>query len=148
MKKIGEYTTRGSIVADDTINRIILDDGSYKTGYRVVEFVIAPHDMDNTNIRVYAAKLLTNDEQTPGVNWNWDRNGEIGWAQYALDANSSNGPNVFSLVDPDNLVIQDLFVIGSEYASDIKLNYFIRMDKYEISDWKGALSMVRNRSQA
>jgi hypothetical protein len=148
MKKIGEYTTRGSILADDTISRVILDDGNFKTGYKITEFLIAPHDMDNTNARIYSAKLLVNDEQTPGLNWNWDRNGEIGWAQYSMDANSSNGPNQFSLIDPDNLVIQDLYIIGSEFASDIKLNYFIRMEKYDITDSQGALAMVRNRSQA
>lgn len=148
MKKIGEYTTRGSILADDTYSRIILDDGSFQTGYRITEFVIAPNDLDNINARIYSAKLLTNDEQTPGVNWNWDRNEEIGWAQYSMDANNINGPNVFSLIDPDNLVIQDLYIIGSEYSSDIKLNYFIRMEKYDITDSQGALAMVRNRSQA
>ena len=148
MKKIGDYTTRGSVFADDSINRIILDDGNFKTGYRITEFVIAPHDTDNTASRLYSAKLLVNDEQTPGLNWNWDRNGEIGWAQYSIDSNSSNAPNVFTLVDPDNLVIQDLYIIASEFGSDAKVNYFIRMEKYDITDSQGALAMVRNRSQA
>jgi hypothetical protein len=148
MKKIGEYTTRGSIPADDSLHRIILDDGSFKTGYRVVEFIIGPNDMDQTGVRVYSAKLMTDDDTTTGLNWNWDNNEEIAWASFALDANSSNAPNVFSLVDPDNLVIQDLFVMGSEYAGDAPINYFIRLHKYEITDWQGALGMVRNRSQA
>ena len=150
MKKIGEYTTRGSIKSDNVANRIILFDGEFTTGYRVVEFVIAPHDMDNTTIRNYAAKLMTDDDSSTGLNWNWDDNSEIGWSIFGYDANATSQTNRFSLVDPDNLIIEDLYIIADEAVGggDSKLNYFIRMEKYDITDSKGALAMVRNRSQA
>lgn len=150
MKKIGEYTTKGTTISDSTSHRIILDDGSFKTGYRVVEFVVAAHDMDNSSARVYSAKLMTDDDTSIGVNWNWDDNAEIAWAAFNYDGNAPGSLNTFSQVDPDNLVIQDLFIRVEDGASGsgTKVNYFIRMEKYEITDWRGALSMVRNRSQA
>lgn len=152
MKKIGEYTTRGSIQTDNSINRIVLFDGRFDTGYKVVEFVIAPHDMDSTTARNFTAKLMTDDDAQSGINWNWDNNEEIAWAAAMYDANSlaSTGQPLFNLVDPDNLVIEDLFIVADEGASagDIRMNYFIRMEKYDISDTQGALAMVRNRSQA
>ena len=138
MKKIGEYTSRGSIRSDNVMNRIILDDGSFETGYRVVEFVIAGHDMDNTSVNNFVAKLLTDDDTSIGLNWNWDNNEEIAWSIYSHDANANSAPNTFTLVDPDNLIIRP----------DRKLNYFIRLEKYDISDSQAALAMVRNRSQA
>ena len=150
MKKIGEYTARGVVQTDNAYHKIILDDGNFETGYKIVEFVVAPHDMDNANIRTYNGKLVTDDDQTAGINWNWDRNSEIAWSLFHMDANDQRAPNHFSQVDPDNLVIQDLYIVADEgsASANIKMNYFIRMEKYDITDSQGALAMVRNRSQA
>ena len=149
MKKIGEYTTRGILSTADVSTRVILDDGSFKTGYRVVEFRMGPHDMDNTGVNYITGKLMTVEDSSVGRNWNWEKNEEIGWSVYCHDANSNANPSYFNLVDPDNLVIQDLYIVADEGSGGtIKANYFIRMEKYEISDWQGALGMVRNRSQA
>jgi len=150
VKKIGEYTTRGTIRTDNSFNRIILDDGSFKTGYRIVEFVIAPSDIDLQTQRVFASKLLTDDTvPTLPTGWNWASQEEIAWASASIDANSGRDYNNFSQVDPDNLVIQDLFIVADEgLGTDVIMNYYIRMEKYEISDWQGALAMVRNKSQA
>ena len=152
MKKIGEYTSRGSIQTDLSINRIILFDGKFDTAYKVVRFEIAPHDMDNTALRMFSAKLMTDDDAATGVNWNWDNNEEIAWANTGFDANgpSSSLGSYFSLVDPDNLVVEDLYILADETASssDVKMNYYIELEKYDISDSQGALAMVRNRSQS
>ena len=39
MKKIGEYTVRGQI-SDGIVEKIILFDGRFDTGYRVTSFVV------------------------------------------------------------------------------------------------------------
>ena len=149
MKKIGEYTTRGSVRTDNSVNRIILFDGRFDTAYRITEFVIGEHDVDQTNHRVFKAKLMTDDTAGVGINWNWDNNEEIGWATITADANSTISPTSFNLVDPDNLVVEDLYILADEgTGNDVKMNYFIRMEKYDITDSQGALAMVRNRSQA
>ncbi len=149
MKKIGEYTTRGKITTDETLNRIILFDGRFDTAYRVVEFVIAHSNTTQTAGDTFAAKLLTDDDSSTGVGWNWENNEEIAWAMYTSDANSTIAPTNFNLVDPDNLVVQDLYIIADEGTGDVKaVNYFIRLEKYDISDSQGVLAMVRNRSQA
>ena len=149
MKKIGEYTAKGSVKLDQ-IHRIILDDGQFDTGYRITEFVIAPHDMDNSSSQVYSGKLYTDDSSGMGRNWNWDANDEIAWSIFTYDGNLPRAQSEFTLVDPDNLVIQDLFVTITDNVQTIdkKVNYFIRMEKYDITDSQGALAMVRNRSQA
>ena len=149
MKKIGEYTCRGSIRTDNAVIRIILDDGQFDTGYKIVEFEIAAHDMDNLFTNLYTAKLLTDDDTSTGVNWNWDDNAEIAWSIFGFDGNQNTTPNYFSRTDPDNLVIQDLFIRADEAnGNDMKINYYIRMEKYDITDSQGVLAMVRNRSQA
>ena len=110
MKKIGEYTCRGTVNTDDTLDRIILDDGRFDTGYRVTDFKVFIHDTDGTSIRVITAKLMTDDDAQAGINFNADNNEEIGWAVYNFDGNDPRMPHYWSLVDPDNLVVQDLFI--------------------------------------
>ena len=152
MKKIGEYTTRGKVNTDKVANRIILFDGRFDTGYRITEFRIAPHNMESSSSRMFTAKLMTDNDVSTGANWNWDNNEEIAWAAASYDANSQTitGETIYNLVDPDNLVIEDLYIIADEGvgSADIEMNYFIRMEKYDITDSQGALAMVRNRSQA
>ena len=150
MKKIGEYTTRGSIVSDDSTNRIILFDGRFDTAYKVVEFKIAPNNVTASTGMNLVAKLMTDDDATSGTNWNWDNNEEIAWACCAFDGNDPRmSADNLNVVDPDNLVVEDLYIrAADQQGSDIKTNYFIRLEKYDITDSQGALAMVRNRSQA
>ena len=49
-------------------------------------------------------------------------------------------------MDPDNLIVQDVYVQALSAAEE-NSNYFMRFEKYDISEWKGALAMVRNQSQ-
>ena len=72
-------------------------------------------------------------------------NRQIAWS--GIQAGTAGFNNPGSIVDPDNLIIEDLFISGQSGGSSININYLIKMEKYEFSDWKGALSMVRNRSQ-
>lgn len=149
MKKIGEYTTRGRILSNDSTHRIILFDGRFDTGYKVVEFRISPNDITDTNALNLTAKLMTDDDGSLGTNWRWDNNEEIGWALFAFDGNDAKMSYDYTQVDPDNLVVQDLYIRGADaQGSDVQMNYFIKLEKYEFNDSTGALAMVRNRSQA
>jgi hypothetical protein len=149
MKKIGEYTCKGQMLADDIGGsiRITLFDGKFTTGYRITEFSVAPADVDNTTAAVFVAKLLTEESGGAGAKeWDFDNNNEIAWSMCGFDANSAATPAPSSWVDEDNLIVEDLYIQGTE-NSDLPLNYMIKMDKYEFSDWRGALAMVRNKSQ-
>ena len=152
-KKIGEYTCRGTIEGESTTpvwDRIILFDGRFDTAYRVVEFVIA--SSSSSSAQDVAAKLATEITSTTttglGSVWDWSDNREIAWAS-TNNLVTSIRHNEFSLVDPDNLVVEDLYISATNNAGTGEdVNYFIRMEKYDITDSQGALAMVRNRSQA
>jgi len=148
MKKIGEYTCRGtleSIVAEGVSKRIILFDGQFDTGYRLVEFRVWPQDCSDFNEELTYARVATTDIAIVAATfWNAGDNAQIAWAAGTLD----NQPALdnWALVDPDNLIIEDCFVQALS-ASEENGNYFMRFEKYDISDWQGALAMVRNKSQ-
>ncbi len=149
MKKIGEYTCKGTITAADVglgAKRIILFDGKFTTGYRITEFSIAPADVDNTTAALFVCKAITDTRTSVPKEWNWDDNTEVAWGMCGFDANGATTPNAESWVDEDNLIIEDLYLHATE-NTDLAMNYMIKLDKYEFSDWRGALAMVRNRSQ-
>ena len=146
MKKIGTYTCRGTITPDAAPHRINLFDGSFKTGYAVRKFVVAPYDVDNQNIRTFAGKLATVDSLS-NLQWDWSDQRELAWAWFTADANGVAAPNHFSQVDSDTMIVEDIFVYADEPAGATTgfMNYIITFDKYEFSDWKGALAMARDK---
>ena len=153
MKKIGTYTLRGQIEGQSTgvptWTRLNLFDGSFKTAYKITEFIVASRDAGSANDVV--GKLATEEINisTTGLasSWNWQDNREIAWASTEQEVTSVR-QNPFSLVDPDNLVVEDLYITVTNNAGSGELvNYFITMEKYDITEYQGALAMVRSKSQ-
>jgi hypothetical protein len=144
MKKIGEYTVKGKLPIQSS-ERITLFDGVFDTGYRITKFVIAPES--NAGADDTYAKLATSSSvaNTSGHEWHWDSNVEIAWAKNVSSGGGATGILEF-FIDPDNMVIEDLYIFTGTGNTDV--NYMIHMEKYDITDWQGALAMVRNRSQA
>lgn len=147
MKRIGKFTARGQLL--DGEHRVQLFDGKFDTGYRIVKFVIAGSNTAEDEVDFQSVKLATE----PGLSadtWDWSDNREIGWSMFGYFANPSGaafgGPQSFSEIDPENMIIEDLYIYVQSRNED-PVNYLIEFEKYDISEWQGALSMVRNRSQ-
>ena len=153
MKKIGEYTARGIVTEDNTNagnpQKIPLFDGSFTTGYRVVEFYIWPADFNTSAQPDVIGKLSKNDDGATGAEnfWRADDGNQIAWSGAAGSTDSINAP-VFTVIDPDNMIVEDLYIYART-AGDTgnAINYMVVMEKYEISDWQGALTMARDRAQ-
>ena len=145
MKKIGEYTARGKLLSTPSVQRITLFDGRFDTGFRIKDFRIAPVATDDSTLHVYTAKLATVGDLGM-VNWNWDNQNELAWSSITWDANAASPPTFFSHWDEDALIIEDLYVYANEAAgNDVAVNYEFVLEKYEFSDWKGALAMARDK---
>lgn len=149
MKKIGTYTVRGNLPApaeDFDQRKIQLFDGRFDTGYRVTRFEIAPRGMADANGDSISGKLATEELGAGSINWNWDDNREIAWAVGSYSMSGSLPVGFKEFIDPENMIVEDLYLYANS-AGEGSINYIIEMDKYEFSDWEGALAMVRNRSQ-
>ena len=147
MKKIGEYTCRGTILEGQE-ERIILFDGSWETGFKVKSFDIWSSSIGSSG-NDCAARLSTDEigpMPTSGDMMNAADNRQIAWA--AVQAGTNGFGPLASIVDPDNMIIQDMYISGQHGGSSQEINYLITMEKYDITDWEGAYAMVRNRSQA
>ena len=142
MKKIGTYTARGQIPHQSSV-RISLFDGKFDTAYKVVAFKVAPR---NVTGNVSCSGILFTDEDGAGSSqFDWGDNAQIAWAGARGDFNDGLQAG-YETVDKDNLVVQDLWIRANASDGD-DINYMITMEKYSVTDWQGALAMVRSKSQ-
>ncbi len=152
MKKVGDYVVRSQVAsADSGGDRIQLFDGRFDTAYRITDFKVWGANWSSTSGPDVIGKLSKNDDgSTSSASFmRADDDNQIAWAVSAASTDSgASGPFNPSIVDKDNLVVEDLFVyVRTSGSSSSAVNYLITMEKYEISDWQGALAMARDRAQ-
>ena len=140
MSKI--YTIRGIVGSQEEV-RIQLFDGNFDTGFKLISIQTMPTTQTSGLESFIRAYTEEGAGSVNGQTWDWSDNVEVGWA-----SGVSSGGNIqtnFSLVDPDAIIVEDLYLRGGNAGDNM---YFIELEKVSISDWEGALAMVRNRSQA
>ena len=133
-------TLKGQLVAGE-VKRLQLFDGVFTTGFKILSFEIAPKDI--TTSENVMMKVLT-EEKAHSITWNWRDNFEVGWAIF--DRATSVSPGYFSQVDKEAIIVEDLFLDCTADSGEL-VNYILELQKVKISDWVGALNMVRNNSQ-
>jgi hypothetical protein len=155
MKKIGTYTARGIVNESETTagnpQLITLMDGRFDTAYKVTAFKIWSSQVDATSAAGCVGKLSKNpDGVTAATNFfRADDGNQIAWAVsgHSADAGSA-GQFGESILDPDNLIIEDLYVYARSAGDTTDpINYLIEMEKYDITESRGALTMARDRAQ-
>ena len=125
-------------------NRIQLFDGKFTTGYRIVEFRVAPKSPAST--AEYLAKVSTEPKSNISE-FNWDDVEEVAWATVMVPLGYGNGEQ--SNIRNENMAIQDLYISAyTTSGSTLQLNYELVLEKYEFDAWDGAATLVRNRSQS
>jgi hypothetical protein len=156
MKKIGQYTARGIVSEADTAagkpQLISLFDGRFDTGYRVVEFYIWGSTYSGSAEPDVIGKLSKNDDGVGASGASFmraDDNNQIAWATSAGTTDAGGAPFAETIIDPDNMIIEDLYVYarGSSSTTTQAINYLVVLEKYDITDWQGALTMARDRAQ-
>ena len=143
MKKMGPcLSMRGQVANGVNGHELQLWDGSFKTGFQIEEFVIiieAP-----TGAYEAVAKLHTSSTTPVVSNFDFGNNQEFAWSAYGAP---NKAGQAWSLVDPDNLIIQNLYLSTYATSEVANINYYIKLQKYKLPAWRGALAMVRNVAQ-
>ena len=134
-------TLRGKVLSGQ-VKRITLFDGSFKTAYKIKSFTIAPQDI--TTSENVMMKIMT-EETAHATGWFWAKQTEVGWAQYGAPISSRFGE--YNRVDRDALIVEDLYLDATADTGEY-VNYMIELEKVKVSDYVGALAMVRNNSQS
>ena len=155
MKKIGTYTARGIVTETDTEagtpQLVHLFDGRFDTGYRVTGFKIWGSNFasSSTNPDVIG-KLSKNDIGSTAAStfFRADDDNQIAWAVSAAGLDGGGAPFAESIIDRDNLIIEDLYVYARCTGTNTNpINYLVELEKYDITEARGALTMARDRQQ-
>ena len=133
-------TLKGKILAG-AVEKITLFDGQFDTAFQIKSIVVCPEDILTSE--AVTVKLMT-EEASHNTDWFWAKNTEVGWAAWGVPTSSRFAQ--FSRVDKEALIVEDLFMDASGDSGEF-INYMIELKKVKISEWKGALAMVRNKSQ-
>jgi hypothetical protein len=132
-------TLRGQLT-DLIPKRLIVDDGRLTSGVRIVSFQVWPDF--NSDDAVFAT-LGTQYDMDPTANAGDNR--QIAWAVGSVDATGTNrGGQMYSVVDPDHLVIQDLYILSNRLTT---VNYLIVIEPVELSNDQTILTLIKERSQ-
>lgn len=136
-------TLRGQFV-EGTATRLILDDGRLNHGHKIVNFFVAGDPSSGAN-DAYA--VLSLDYDAPS-SWDWGDNRQIAWASAPVDSTASIhlGGNV---VDPDHVVLQDLWIngiVGAGGGTSV-INYLVELELVQLTNDQSILTLIKERSQ-
>ncbi len=131
-------TLRGRVTAQET-KRLIVDDGMFNHGMKVKEF------------HVWAISQASNEDPVcilgldSDMNGEWDAsdNRQIGWAAQTTSASSRIAQ--FNLIDPDHIVIQDLYIYN--FSDTEEANYMVVLEPVMLTDDEAILQLIKERSQ-
>ena len=136
-------TLRGQ-VKEGEVKRLVVDDGTFYRGFKVIDLVISgdPSSLGNDS---YATLGLQYD--TPLV-WDWGDNRQIAWASTNI-AQTASVDNAISIIDPDHVVLRDLFIQGqvSGAGGSSIINYLVILEPVFLSDDEAIITLIKERSQ-
>jgi len=141
----GEFRTLRGSVRDRTWSRFQLDDSDPSTAWRVVKFQIFPTNPTGANS--CAGQLTTSpDVDISSVLWNFADTRVI-----ACSATRDDGvfklQDSFYALDPDNLIIEDLWIYSDADGDQTFANYLILLEQYYTSTWQTVFQRIRNMGQ-
>lgn len=150
MKLTRTYTCRGQITEQETEAgtpaKIRLFDGSFETAFKVTSFKIwSANYSGNTHADAVGKLSISPNSSTGPTNFmQADDSNEIAWS--GIQGSIDGGGAMFEVVDSDNLIVEDLYVYARHAGASGPVNYLITLEKYDISETLGAVSMSRDRA--
>lgn len=124
------------LLAGNTIERLIVDDGNFTDAWEVVGFDVFSTNGTGPDVQ---ATLAINEK---GLKASWDAsdNRQIGWGFMFI---GTNGGTVRSWVRK-HVIVSDLWI--QNFGVD-PLNYIVRVRRRQISDDQAILALIQERSQ-
>lgn len=149
MKARGLRSMRGQFNMTGGAGRqqLLVEDGLINVGYRIVAFDVWPADVVTPNFIQYNAVLTMQTLAAPVV-MDASDNRQIGWAfEECQNAPVSINAGMYrTYVDPDHVVVRDLFIQAS--GSDGDYNYLVILEKFDLTDDEAIINIIKETSQS
>lgn len=132
-------TLRGQLT-DANVKQLVVDDGRLNHGYIVKEFHVWVDGGGNEGVYAVLGK-----EYDMGAGGDAADARQIAWAGNAWSTGANLAATSFSVVDPDHVVIRDLYIQRINPADPC--NYLIVLEQKELSNDESILQLIKERSQ-
>ena len=132
---MSRHTIRGEVLAGAS-EKLILDDGIFTEGHRVKSFTI----IGANNGSIESKCVLSYGDSVTGIAFS-DGN-QFGWSIW--DTDTTNGVRHFSLVDPDHVILQDMFITSLSGAA----SFLVEIEPITLTEAQGVLQLVKAKRQA
>lgn len=136
-------TLRGFVGVNDEVKRLVVDNGNVNQGYKVIEFYILSTDPRNSTADCVGTLAL--DEDGARV-WRLDDNRQIAWAGHNMSGSAAPNPNM-SVIDPDHVVLRDLYIWGRGTTADEGYQYLVILEPVSLTSDEAVLQLIKERSQ-
>ncbi len=138
-------TLRGRI-EPNTATRLIVDDGQFTHGMRVKRFLVFPENpASGGDDSVYGTLAL--DQDGSATRWLADDNRQIGWASTNQAATGYGAEAPFSYIDPDHIVVRDLWIMCSRASGTEQVNFVVELEPTIITEDQAVLALLKEVSQ-
>ena len=136
------YTLRGR-VQFGTPKRLILDDGQFTKGHKV----LAVHTWPASITGGEDAQVTLSLQYDASTAWNAGDNRQIGWAAFRNGSTGSTETvNTFSLIDPNKIVVRDLWIVN-DISGTTTTNYMVVLERQDMTEDEAVLQLIKETSQ-
>ena len=129
------HTLRGRCEAN-TKKRLVLDDGRFNHAMVVKEFRVWSKDTLEDPIAV-----LGINQESIGTEFDASNGSQIAWARQVNGSALAEG---WSIIDPDHVIVRDLFISN---LSVHDANYLVILEAKTISDDEAILQLIKEGQQ-
>jgi len=151
INRSGNFVLRGQTREQDYLNGLVkhinVNNGTYKAGFRVVDFRISSENKTSAG-ECMGIVTLSEDAITGSADhWDWAEQRQIAWASSDSQVTSIER-DLFSLCDSSVVVVDELYVIVHHAAgTQYRVNYYLELEPVDLKAFEYAMNYIQNKSQ-
>ena len=140
----GNFVLRGVAIEDAGAKEINLFDGTYKAGFRLVDFQIAPETREQGG---ECAGLISTQGTQSADTWNWEDQTQVGWSSMHVIKEETR-QTTFSLVDGSMVLVDSIYVnVTNDRGTTKPVNYYIEVEPVDLKEFEYAMAYIQGESQ-
>lgn len=151
INRSGNFVLRGQTTEQDHLNgltkHVNVNDGTYKAGFRVVDFRISSENKTSAGECMAIVALADDAIDGSADHWDWEEQRQIAWASSDSQVTSIER-DLFSLCDSSIVVVDELYIFVHHAAgTSYKVNYYLELEPVDLKQYEYAMNYIQNKSQ-
>lgn len=145
INRSGNFVLRGVAIENEGFKKLNLYNGTYRSGFRVVDFKVASQGIFTS---MECQGVISTAPSGASANfWNWENQQQVGWAATDMVGGGTRDM-VFSLVDSSIIIVDEIYIsVNNNQGNTEPTNYYIELEPVNLEEYQYAMALIQNRSQ-